>query len=279
VPLLTPATIADVLARHDLRPSRALGQHFLADPNTARRIVRLADVDDGDDVLEIGPGVGSLTLALAEAGARVTALELDRYLVPALEEVVATDASGASVAVVQGDALTVDLRELLAPAETWKLVANLPYNVATPLVARVLEEAPSVTSLLVMVQREVGERLAAPPGNKDYGAISVKVAYFGRARVVGAVPRTVFLPEPNVDSALVRVDRHPAPTVDVPSSAALFALVKAGFAQRRKMLRRALQPQLGERTTEVLEEAGVDPRSRAESLDLDAWAAIARAAA
>jgi 16S rRNA (adenine1518-N6/adenine1519-N6)-dimethyltransferase len=280
VALLTPATIADVLARHDLRPSRALGQHFLADPNTARRIVRLAAVDAGDQVLEIGPGVGSLTLALAEAGARVTALELDRYLVPALEEVVATDAPDAGVHVVQGDALTVDLDALLAGSRgAWKLVANLPYNVATPLVARVLEEAPTVTSLLVMVQREVGERLAAPAGNKDYGAISVKVAYFGRARVVGAVPRTVFLPEPNVDSALVRVDRHETPTVDVPSPDALFALVKAGFAQRRKMLRRALQPELGDRTTTVLEAAGVDPRARAESLDLDAWAAVARAAA
>jgi 16S rRNA (adenine1518-N6/adenine1519-N6)-dimethyltransferase len=278
VALLTPASIADVLARHDLRPSRALGQHFLADPNTARRIVRLADVDAGDRVLEIGPGIGSLTLALAEAGARVTALELDRYLVPALEEVVAHDAPAAGVEVVQGDALTVDLAALLAGADAWKLVANLPYNVATPLVARVLEEAPTVQSLLVMVQREVGERLAAPPGNKDYGAISVKVAYFGRARVAGAVPRTVFLPEPNVDSALVRIDRHPVPTVDVPSPDALFALVKAGFAQRRKMLRRALQPALGARATEVLEDAGVDPRARAESLDLDAWAAVARAA-
>jgi 16S rRNA (adenine1518-N6/adenine1519-N6)-dimethyltransferase len=278
VALLTPATIADVLARHDLRPSRALGQHFLADPNTARRIVRLGEVDAGDHVLEIGPGVGSLTLALAEAGARVTALELDRHLVPALEEVVATGAPGAGVQVVQGDALTVDLGALLAGADAWKLIANLPYNVATPLVARVLEEAPSVRTLLVMVQREVGERLAAGPGTKDYGAISVKVAYFGRARVVGAVPRTVFLPEPNVDSALVHVDRHAVPTVEVPSPDALFTLVKAGFAQRRKMLRRALQPELGARTTEVLEEAGVDPRARAESLGLDAWAAVARAA-
>ncbi len=278
--LLTPATIADLLARHDLRPSRALGQHFLSDPNTARRIVRLGGVDAGDRVLEIGPGIGSLTLALAEAGARVTALELDRHLVPVLQEVVAADAPDAEVAIVQGDALTVDLDGLLDDGDdVWKLVANLPYNVATPLVARVLESAPRVTSLLVMVQREVGERLAAPSGNKDYGAISVKVAYFGRARVVGAVPRTVFMPQPNVDSALVRIDRHPVPTVDVPSPDALFALVRAGFAQRRKMLRRALQPALGGRAIEVLEQAGVDPRARAESLDLDAWAAVARAAA
>jgi 16S rRNA (adenine1518-N6/adenine1519-N6)-dimethyltransferase len=147
------------------------------------------------------------------------------------------------------------------------------------LVARVLEEAPTVESLLVMVQREVGERLAAGAGGRDSGAISVKVAYFGHARVVGSVPRTVFLPPPNVDSVLVRIDRHLTPTVDVPSPDALFRLVRAGFGQRRKMLRRSLQPELSDRTIAVLEAAGVDPRARAESLDLDAWAAVARAAA
>jgi 16S rRNA (adenine1518-N6/adenine1519-N6)-dimethyltransferase len=277
VALLTPASISELLDRHDLRPSRALGQHFLADPNTARRIVRLGAVEAGDHVLEIGPGVGSLTVALAETAASVTALELDRHLMPALEEVVA---ALPNVRAVQGDALTADLDGLLADhAGTWKLVANLPYNVATPMVARVLEEAPTIGSLLVMVQREVGERLAAPPGGKDYGAISVKVAFYGRAKVVGAVPRTVFLPPPNVDSALIRIDRHSRPPVEVPSPGALFGLVRTGFAQRRKMLRRALQPQLGERTVAVLEQAGVDPQSRAESLDLDAWAAVARAAA
>lgn len=274
---LTPATISELLDRHDLRPSRALGQHFLADPNTARRIVRLGAVEAGDHVLEIGPGVGSLTVALAGAGASVTALELDRHLMPALVEVVA---GLPNVRVVQGDALTGDLTALINewPGD-WKLVANLPYNVATPMVARVLEEAPTVRSLLVMVQREVGERLAASAGGRDYGAISVKVAYYGRAKVVGSVPRTVFMPPPNVDSALIRVDRHAAAPVNVPSPEALFALVRTGFAQRRKMLRRALQPQLGARTIEVLEHAGVDPRARAESLDLEAWAAVARAAA
>ncbi len=130
-----------------------------------------------------------------------------------------------------------------------------------------------------MVQREVGERLAAAAGGRDYGAISVKVAYYGRAKVVGSVPRTVFIPAPNVDSVLIRIDRHAAPPVDVPSPGALFALVRAGFAQRRKMLRRSLQPQLADRTIAVLDAAGIDPQSRAEALDLDAWAALARAAA
>ncbi|MGZ6979515.1 MAG: ribosomal RNA small subunit methyltransferase A, partial [Acidimicrobiia bacterium] len=170
--LLTPATISELLDRHDLRPSRALGQHFLADPNTARRIVRLGQVDAGDHVLEIGPGVGSLTVALAEVGASVTALELDRHLLSALEEVVG---SLPDVRVVQGDALAADLGALLPERPGgWKLVANLPYNLATPMVARVLEEAPTVSSLLVMVQREVGERLAASAGGREYGAISVK---------------------------------------------------------------------------------------------------------
>jgi 16S rRNA (adenine1518-N6/adenine1519-N6)-dimethyltransferase len=277
VALLTPASITELLERHDLRPSRALGQNFLVDPNTARRIVRLGAVAADDHVLEIGPGVGSLTVALAEVGASVTALELDRHLIPALEEVVA---ELPNVRVIQGDALTADLGALLPERDHgWKLVANLPYNVATPMVARVLEEAPSVTSLLVMVQREVGERLAASAGGRDYGAISVKVAYYGRAKVVGSVPRTVFIPTPNVDSVLIRIDRHAAPPVDVPSPGALFALVRAGFAQRRKMLRRSLQPQLADRTIAVLEAAGIDPQSRAEALDLDAWAALTRAAA
>lgn len=277
MPLLTPATITELVERHGLRPSRALGQNFLADPNTARRIVRLAEVGPGDHVVEIGPGIGSLTVALADAGASVTALELDRHVLPALAEVVA---GLPSVHVVQGNALTEELSALLPDQpDGWKLVANLPYNVATPIVARFLEDAPMVRSLLFMVQREVGERLVAASGGRDYGAISVKVAYYGRAKLVGNVAPTVFLPPPKVESALVRIVRHDAPPVDVPSPAALFGLVRAGFGQRRKMLRRALQTQLGDRTLAVLEAAGVDPQARAEALDLDAWAAITRAAA
>jgi 16S rRNA (adenine1518-N6/adenine1519-N6)-dimethyltransferase len=275
-PALTPTTISDLVERHGVRRSRALGQHFLADPNTARRIVRLAGVAPGDAVLEIGPGVGSLTVALAAAGAEVTALELDRYLLPVLEEVLA----GTAVRVVAGDALTDDLGALLPPREGgWKLVANLPYNVATPIVARVLDHVPAVTRVLVMVQREVGERLAAAPGGRDYGAVTVKVAFHGTARVVGAVPRTVFVPPPNVDSVLVEIVRHAVPPVEVPSPEALFTLVRAGFAQRRKMLRSALRPVLGERTVAVIEAAGVDPRARAEAVDLAGWSAISRAAA
>lgn len=290
---LTPSTIPALLARHGLRPSRALGQNFLADANTARRIARLAGVQPGDRVLEIGPGIGSLTVALLEAGARVTALELDRHVIPALEETVGLDA----VQIVVGDALRVDLDELLGSKFTagdrieeadadpehaadgrWRMVSNLPYNVATPIVMRVLEAAPAVTSMLVMVQREVGERMASGPGTKAYGAVSVKVAYYARAELVGLVSPSVFIPAPKVDSALVRIVRHPHPPVEVPSETRLFALVRAGFGQRRKMLRGALRAELGDDVEQVLEAAGIDGRARAETLTLDQWAALARVA-
>ena len=266
-----PTAVRALLADHALRPSRALGQHFLADPNTARRIVRLAEVEPGARVLEIGPGLGSLTVALAEAGAHVLALEVDEHLVPILAETVA---DRGDVTVVAGDARTIDLG-LLAPGP-WSCVSNLPYNVATPIVVRLLEEAPTVTRLLVMTQREVGERLVAGPGRPAYGAVSVKVAYYARARVVGSVPPTVFVPPPRVESVLVRLDRHPTPPVAVPLPDQLFALVRAGFAHRRKMLRGALRPLLGERTEVALAAAGIVPAARAESLDLDAWARLAR---
>ena len=282
--LLTPASVRTVLADHDLRPNRALGQHFLADPNTARRIVRLAGVEPGDRVLEIGPGIGSLTLALAEAGARVLALELDRHLLAPLHAVV-----GDRATIVAGDATTVDFSALLgdarrSPPESrpgtrrgWRCVSNLPYNVATPVVVRVLEAAPDVEHLLVMVQREVGERLAAAPGGRDYGAVSVKVAYFATAEIVGSVSPRVFVPAPNVESALVRITRRSAPPVEVPSPARLFELIRAGFAQRRKMLRRAMSSVIGPDASEVLTRAGVDPSARAEALGLEDWAAVARA--
>ncbi len=264
-----------MLAEHGIRPSRALGQNFLADANTARRIVRLAEVGRDDRVLEIGPGIGSLTLALADAAASVLALEVDRHLVPVLRSVVA---DRASVTVEQGDALTWEFVERLGDGP-WVCVSNLPYNIATPVVVRLLEEVPRVSRLLVMVQREVGERLAAAPGSRDYGAVSVKVAYHATARTVGNVPPTVFVPRPKVESTLVRIDRRDAPAVDVPSYDDLFVLVRAGFAQRRKMLRSALRPVLGRTADAQLESAGIAPTARAEALGLEEWAALARVTA
>lgn len=275
--LLTPSAVRAVLRAHGLEPSRALGQHFLADANTARRIARVAEVRPGDRVLEIGPGIGSLTLALVAAGARVVAVEIDRHVVPALRDVLATAGVTGDVAIVEGDALHTDLGAHLA-GDGWALVANLPYNVATPVLLRVLDHVPAVDRALVMVQKEVAERLAAVPGTRAYGYPSLRVAYHGNARLAGTVPPTVFIPQPGVESALVALRRHGQPPVDADPTR-LFGLARAGFAQRRKTLRRALVPVLGERTTAVLERAGVDGRARAEQLGLGEWAAITDAAA
>jgi 16S rRNA (adenine1518-N6/adenine1519-N6)-dimethyltransferase len=270
---LTPTRIRALLDEFELTPNRALGQNFLADPNTARRIVGLAGVAPGTRVLEIGAGIGSLTTALLDAGADVTAVERDRHVIPALRAVV-----GDRARIEVGDALQLDFTALL-DSGPWICVSNLPYNVATPVVIRVLEEVPAVDRLLVMVQREVGERLAATPGGRDYGAVSLKVAYYGAAELVGRVSPTVFLPVPKVESALVQITRHSEPPVTVSDVDQLFVLVRAGFATRRKMLRRALRTELGDHTDEILARAGIDPRARAEALGLDEWAAIARAAA
>jgi 16S rRNA (adenine1518-N6/adenine1519-N6)-dimethyltransferase len=282
VELLTPTSIRDALDRFGIRPKKSLGQNFLADPNSARRIARLAEVGDGEAVLEIGPGLGSLTAALVERGARVRAVEVDDRLAAALVELLGPEARGV-VEVRVADVLAVPLAELLADPpggdQPWACVSNLPYNVAVPVVVRLLEGAPTVERLVVLVQREVGERLAAGPGDEQYGAVSVKVAYYAEAAVLGAVPPSVFLPQPKVDSVVVGMARRAAPPVDVPGVDALFDLVRSGFGQRRKMLRRSLQPVLGARTVSVLDAAGVAPTARAETLGLEEWAAVARCAA
>jgi 16S rRNA (adenine1518-N6/adenine1519-N6)-dimethyltransferase len=275
--MLTPATVQALLDEHRINPKKSLGQHFLADPNTARRIVSLAEVAPGDLVVEIGPGIGSLTLALLDAGARVVAVELDARLAGVLETVL--ERAGLHADITVADALDVDWSSVLGERGDWSCVSNLPYNVAVPVVVRVLEAAPAVDRLLVMVQREVGERLAAGPGDEQYGAVSVKVAYYAEAAVVGVVPPTVFMPRPKVDSVLVQMRRRPSPPVAVPSESELFTLVRAGFAQRRKMLRRALVPVLGDRAEAVLTGAGIEPTARAEVLGLEQWAAVARSAA
>jgi len=280
--LLTPATVHALLDAHGLHPKRSLGQNFLSDPNTARRVVALADLPAAAPVLEIGPGLGSLTLALLDAGHDVVALELDDRLADALHAVLGDEEGAVTgrVRIERGDAMTVDLAALVMPEPSPRAcVSNLPYNVAVPVVVRLLEEAETVERILVMVQREVGERLAAGVGDPQYGAVSVKVAYFAEAQVVGFVPPTVFMPKPKVDSALVRLRRRSAPPVSVPSADGLFTLVRAGFAQRRKMLRRSLTPVLGDATPDVLAAAGVAPTARAEALGLDDWAAVARSAA
>lgn len=265
----TRTQINELLASHDLGPSRALGQNFVADPNTVRRIARLADVGPGTPVVEIGAGLGSLTLALAETGAAVTAVEIDRHLRPILEEVV----DGLDVTVVAGDAMALDWSELLAGHERWVLVANLPYNVATPLVLDLLRDVPAIERMLVMVQLEAGERLVAGPGSGAYGIPSVKVALRATSRLVGKVSPEVFVPRPRVDSALVEIVRRAEPATDADPDQ-LTALVERAFNQRRKMLRRSLS---GIVTPEQFEAAGIDPQDRPERLAVEDWGRLTTA--
>jgi 16S rRNA (adenine1518-N6/adenine1519-N6)-dimethyltransferase len=260
---LTRRQVVGLLDEHGLAPSRALGQNFVVDPNTVERIARLAAIGPGDHVVEIGAGLGSLTLALAATGASVVSVEVDRHLVPVLREVVEPH----GVSVVEADARTLDWDALLAPAERWSLVANLPYNVATPLVCDLLDGVPRLVRMLVMVQREAGERLAAAAGDPAYGIPSVKVAYWAEAKVVGRVPPTVFLPQPKVESVLLEIVRRPAPAVSADPTR-MFELVRAAFGQRRKMLRRSLAGQLD---ADAFAAAGIAPEARPEQLDVEAW--------
>ena len=243
----------------------------MVDPNTVRKIARLADVREGDFVLEIGAGLGSLTLALAETGAEIVAVEIDNGLVEVLRE---NTASLPNVEIIHGDAMQLDWKPLLTKSKHWHVVANLPYNLATPIVADILDGLSQVDHLLVMVQSEVADRLVAQVGSGAYGAVSVKIDYWATAKIVGAVPATVFFPQPRVESALVDIRRRDEPGVAQVVSGELFALVRAGFAKRRKMLRRAL---VDIALPEDFASAAVNPESRAEELDLAAWGRLCKA--
>jgi 16S rRNA (adenine1518-N6/adenine1519-N6)-dimethyltransferase len=258
--------VARLLAEHSLRPSRALGQNFVIDPNTTERIARLSGVGPGDRVIEIGAGLGSLTVALAATGAAVTAVEIDRGIVPVLREMV----EPLGVSVVEADAMVCDWAGLLEAAPFWVLVANLPYNVATPLVLDLLRQVPAIGRMLVMVQREAGERLVAVPGEPAFGAVSVRVAYFATAALLGRVPPGVFLPRPKVESVLVGIERREVSLVDpvLASYEEIDLLLRAGFGGRRKMLRRSLEGLVDE---SVFSAAGIDGRSRAEELSIEKW--------
>lgn len=277
--LLGPAEIRSLAERLALRPTKSLGQNFLHDANTIRRIVRTAALDAGEHVVEIGPGLGSLTLGLLEAGHPVTAVEIDAALAAALPGTVTARLPDASLRVVEADALQLTADRLTSSDDAGPptaLVANLPYNVAVPVLLRALEVLPSLSSALVMVQSEVADRLAAPPGSKVYGVPSVKAAWYARTERAGAIPRTVFWPVPNVDSGLVRlVRRDPPPTTA--SRVEVFAAVDAAFAQRRKTLRAALAGWAGSAPAaeRALRAAGIDPGARGETLDVTAFARLA----
>jgi len=263
---LSLADVRRLLNDADIDPKKSLGQNFVIDPNTVRRIARLSRVGPESRVVEIGAGLGSLTLALIETGARVTAIETDKALIPIL-----TDLVGDHAQIIEADVRDLKWDEAL-PNTGWDLVANLPYNIATSIVLTVLDEVPSIDRMLVMVQREAGERLAAPVGNSAYGAVSVRVALRANASVVGQVPPSVFYPRPRVTSALVaieRVDHGIEPKVETE----LIELLRIAFNQRRKMLRKSLRSRVDE---EVMERANVEPTSRPEELNLFNWVALAR---
>jgi 16S rRNA (adenine1518-N6/adenine1519-N6)-dimethyltransferase len=275
--LLGPAEVRAIAVRLGFRPAKMLGQNFVIDANTVRRIVRAAGVTADDVVVEVGPGLGSLTLGLLSVARAVTAVEIDPVLAGELPATVAEHAPSyaARLTVVTADAMRID--SLPAPAPT-ALVANLPYNVAVPVLLRLLERLPSLRHGLVMVQAEVAERLAAPPGSKVYGVPSVKAAWYADVRRAGSVGRTVFWPAPNVDSGLVSLQRRPPPTTRA-TREQVFALVDAAFAQRRKTLRAALRGWAGsaDDAERALRAAEIDPRTRGEALGVVEFARLAEA--
>lgn len=276
--LLTASQIRAVADRLDLRPTKRLGQNFVFDGNTVRRIVDLAGVGSGDVVLEVGPGLGSLTLGLLPVVDSVVAVEIDPVLASALPDTVQRLAPehAAALTVLAADALRISAGDL--PVAPTALVANLPYNVSVPVLLHLLGELPSLTSGLVMVQREVGERFAAGPGSRSYGVPSAKGAWFVKAAVVATVPRSVFWPVPNVDSVLVRMARVDPPQCRS-SRQEVFTLIDAAFSQRRKMLRSALADWAGSTASAeaLLAAAGVDPTRRGETLALEEFVAISDA--
>ena len=270
VKLLGARALRVALDRHAVRPDKSLGQNFVIDPNTIRKIVEIAAVSSHDRVLEIGAGAGSLTLGLAAVAARVVAVEYDRRLLPVLREVLV---DAANVDVVEADALHLDF----ASTDASRLVANLPYNIATSVVLRALEEAPQIAELTVLTQKEVGERLVAQPGSKAYGQTSVMVRYFADAKVAAKVSRNAFFPVPGVDSVVVRmVRRGDAPPGERDR---LFRVIRAGFSQRRKTLRNALVALAGsaDAAEKAIRAAGLEPGTRAEDVDLEGWTSIAGA--
>src|ERR1700677_3535566 len=282
---LTPGDVRAIAGRLDVRPSKRLGQNFVVEQGTVRQIATLAGLRPDDVVLEVGPGLGSLTLALLEAGAPlIVAVEIDKVLADELPHTLAAHAPGLAdrVTVLNADALAVTAADVGEPTV---LVANLPYNVAVPVVLTLLAALPTLGRGLVMVQAEVADRLCAGPGSRVYGAPSVKLAWYGTARLAGTVPRSVFWPVPNVDSKLVGFTRHvdrggPGgrfPPVEAASREEVFAVIDAAFGQRRKTLRAALAGWAGSapEAERLLRAAGIDPGARGESLTVAEFATLA----
>lgn len=275
VKLLGPAEIRDLAELLDVTPTKKLGQNFVIDANTVRKIVKVAHVEAGDSVVEIGPGLGSLSLGIVEAGASLVAVEIDGRLAAQLPSTFAQMAPDAQLTVIHEDAMKI----MELPNEPTRLVANLPYNVSVPVLLHFLEHFPSIRSGVVMVQAEVGHRLAAEPGSKVYGGPSAKAAWYGAWRIAGTVSRQVFWPVPNVDSVLVGFERDSEEPGDEALRRRTFDIIDAAFGQRRKMLRQALAELCGSsaQATELLVRAGVEPTLRGEQLGIAEFVSIARA--
>lgn len=277
----TPRRTKDIIARYGFSFKKSLGQNFLVDQNVLSNIVAAAELDKTKGALEIGPGIGALTGRLADEAGKVAAVEIDQRLIPILNDMMADQPH---VTIVHGDVLKLDLQALIEDQfegmSGISVVANLPYYVTTPILMKLLEERLPLQHIVVMIQKEVAQRMAAKPGGKDYGSLSVAVQYYCEPQLVCTVPHTVFIPQPNVDSAVIKLTLREQPAVDVPDEAYFFRVVQASFAQRRKTLANNLTAFVGKDNREALQalllEAGIDPGRRGETLSLDEFARIAR---
>lgn len=270
--IASPQVTNHILHRFKLRADKKLGQNFLIDETVVRRIVEAAELTPEDTVLEVGPGIGTLTQGLAESGANVVAVELDKRLLPVLD---VTLEGYDNVRIVNGDILQVDIMEQVQKHD-FKCCANLPYYITTPIIFAILEKRLPMERLVVMVQKEVAERMAAKPGSKDYGALSVAIQYFTEPEIAFIVPPSSFIPAPSVDSAVIVCKRRSTPPVEVCDENLFFRVVKAAFSLRRKMLSNSLKNMgiKGEQVSKWLELAGVDGKRRAETLSLEDFAAL-----
>ncbi len=266
---LTRTQVKDLLQKYDINPRKSLGQNFVVEPNTIRQIIELASIEADDFVIEVGPGIGSLTSSLLEVAGHVTAIEVDDALVRVLTDLLRPEDN--RFRLVNADVMNLDVNELLAARnESWNLVANLPYNISVPLICDFLERVPVITKMTVMVQREVAERLVAKTGEKAFGLPSLKIQYFAEVKKIADVPPSVFLPKPKVDSSLVQIERREK-YVTSANYDVLFELAKRSFSQRRKMLRRSLKETFD---LNDFESAGIDPTRRAEDITLEEWGAL-----
>ncbi len=266
---LTRTQVKDLLQKYDINPRKSLGQNFVVEPNTIRQIIELASIEADDFVIEVGPGIGSLTSSLLEVAGHVTAIEVDDALVRVLTDLLRPEDN--RFRLVNADVMNLDVNELLAARnESWNLVANLPYNISVPLICDFLERVPVITKMTVMVQKEVAERLVAKTGEKAFGLPSLKIQYFAEVKKIADVPPSVFLPKPKVDSSLVQIERREK-YVTSANYDVLFELAKRSFSQRRKMLRRSLKETFD---LNDFESAGIDPTQRAEDITLEEWGAL-----